>query len=441
MKKDFESILDECLARIRAGEADIESCLSKYPDQANQLRPLLETALLLHEEPQPQPRPEVALQGERLLQARLAEKRLSKAAERGLAGNAVAARTASRSALPVRWRFVVALAGYVAAIAIGAGLVSASNYSMPGDFLYPVKIRTEQIRLVLTPSEVGKIDLYIALAERRMQEITEMSKRSETDQVASLVPLVSQHLQEAGQVVTAVGEEKAGQELSAKLEESAVRQLGDLEEALQSADEETKPVIEEALKASAESYGTAVEDAIASAPPPAVVGAMGTIQVVVTDPPAPEAIDSLVVQVAKIEAHLAAGSNSRWVTLVEEPQSFDLIELAEGVQKNLGSQAVDAGTYTQIRVTITRATVTVDGAEYDVSVPSGTLKFVRPFKVEADETKAIILDFDGKRSIDVNGTGEYVLKPTANLLVPEERENDSHEDRRVPGGDSHKGSN
>jgi len=323
----------------------------------------------------------------------------------------------------MRWRlrWVAIVAGFVAFVSIVAGLVAASSYSMPGDFLYPVKMRTEQVQLMLTPSERGKGELYIALAERRMHEITEMSRKGETDLVAKLVPMVSQHLEEVRQVVVTTDEEKVSEELKTKLEDSAVQQLADLEGTLQEADEETKPVIVQALKSSGESYGTVVEDAIASAPLPVVVSDMGTIQVIVTDPPPPQAIDSLIVQVAKIEAHLAAGPDSRWVTIVDEPKSLDLMELVGGMETNLGSQEVDAGTYTQVRMNITEAIVTVDGIEHDVFIPSGMLKFVRPFKVQGDEATVIILDFDGKRSIHVTGAGEYRLKPVVSLLVPEKR--------------------
>jgi hypothetical protein len=319
--------------------------------------------------------------------------------------------------LDLRWVGIVA--GVVAGTLIGVGVVTASNYSMPGDFLYPLKTASEQGQLMLTPSEVGKTEFHIVLAGRRMQEITEMSRRGNTDQVAELVPMVGQHLEEVKQVLVTTDEATVSEELKTKLEDSAARRLGELEGTLQEANEETKPVIAEALKASGESYGTAVEEAIANAPVTAVIGDMGTIQVIVTDPPSPEEIDSLVVQVTSIEAHLAAGQDSKWVTLLSEPTSFDMMELVGGKETNLGSQEVDAGTYTQVRMNIAEATVTVDGMEHDVLIPGGTLKFVRPFQVQGSETTVIILDFDGKGSIHVTGAEKYMLKPVVSLLISE----------------------
>ena len=427
MGKDFENILDKCIAQIRSGEADVASCLNKYPEYAAQLRPLLEIAVLLHREPQPQPRREAVSRGERILQDRLAERRSSGAVKGGLVGlirakigvGKTVIRGGSLPSMHWRLRWVGVVAGIVAGTLIGVGVVTASNYSMPGDFLYPLKTASERVQLMLTPSEVGKTEFHIVLAERRMQEIAEMSRRGNTDQVAELVPMVGQHLEEVKQVLVTTGEAKVSEELKTKLEDSAVRRLGELEGALQEANEETKPVIAEALKASGESYGTAVEDAIANAPVAAVIGDMGTIQVIVTDPPSPEEIDSLIVQVTTIETHLAAGQDSKWVTLLSEPTSFDMMELVGGKEANLGSQEVDAGTYTQVRMNIIEATVTVDGIEHDVFIPGGTLKFVRPFKVQGNETTVIILDFDGKGSIHITGAGKYMLKPVVTLLISE----------------------
>jgi hypothetical protein len=44
MKKDFETILDESLSRLKQKES-IEACLGRYPQYAAQLEPLLQTAL------------------------------------------------------------------------------------------------------------------------------------------------------------------------------------------------------------------------------------------------------------------------------------------------------------------------------------------------------------------------------------------------------------
>ncbi|WP_353715093.1 DUF4382 domain-containing protein [Dehalogenimonas sp. 4OHTPN] len=46
MTKDFNTILDECLDRVTRGEG-IETCIADYPEQAAELRPLVEAAARL----------------------------------------------------------------------------------------------------------------------------------------------------------------------------------------------------------------------------------------------------------------------------------------------------------------------------------------------------------------------------------------------------------
>lgn len=49
--------------------------------------------------------------------------------------------------------------------------VSASDRSLPGDFLYPIKIATEQTRLALTSGKTEKLRLKTEFVDRRVEEI------------------------------------------------------------------------------------------------------------------------------------------------------------------------------------------------------------------------------------------------------------------------------
>ena len=49
MQENLSEVLDQALARIRAGER-IEACLDDYPQYAPTLTPLLRTGALLHDE-------------------------------------------------------------------------------------------------------------------------------------------------------------------------------------------------------------------------------------------------------------------------------------------------------------------------------------------------------------------------------------------------------
>ncbi len=51
----IEDILDECLKEIQARRATVDDCLRKYPEYAEELRPLLEIALAVQDVPEIKP--------------------------------------------------------------------------------------------------------------------------------------------------------------------------------------------------------------------------------------------------------------------------------------------------------------------------------------------------------------------------------------------------
>ena len=143
---------------------------------------------------------------------------------------------------------------------------------------------------------------------------------------------------------------------------------------------------------------------------------MGTSQVRVTDPPAPD-VDQVLIQVRKIQVHKAAGADSQWITISAAPLTFDLLRVEE-IEKFLGTRMMDEGTYTQVRLDIDSVSVVVGDETHSADPPSGRLKLVRPFKVKEDETTLLLLDFNGLEYLSVTGEGRYMLKPVVKVLVP-----------------------
>ncbi len=408
MKK--EEILANCIDEIRAGKSTLEDCLAKYPHLGDELPSLLKIAADIQ--------PERVTPSEEFIKR--AENRIFKEMQPS------AAAAEPKGVDIFGWLKPLTLAKRtVAAIIISALLITggttayAAQESLPDSALYPVKITTEKARLAFTPSDAGKVKLHIAFAERRVQEMAEMGRRGKAEELAGLTDALTHHLEQAKNLTGAVADKGIDtQELMVSLEQSATRQLGILEAALDEVPEQIKPSVEQALQTSGEEYATAVEAAISTAPTPTLVTGVGTIQIFVTDPPAPN-VANVWVEVSKIEVHRAAGPDSKWITIVDQPVTFDLLKITE-VQKFLGSQKVDAGTYTQLRMYITEAwIIDLDGEEHDAFVPSERLKFVRPFTIEDSEIKRLVLDFDGDRSLNVTGAGQYMLKPVVTLLVPE----------------------
>ena len=108
-------------------------------------------------------------------------------------------------------------------------------------------------------------------------------------------------------------------------------------------------------------------------------------------------------------------STGGWIVVVNQTQTVDLMQLTN-VSQVLGQKTMDAGRYTQIRLKIDSGTITVNGTDYNLTVPSGVLKLNRGFVLEPDKTLRLTLDFNVERSIIRTGTNQYKLEPVIAVL-------------------------
>jgi len=104
-----------------------------------------------------------------------------------------------------------------------------------------------------------------------------------------------------------------------------------------------------------------------------------------------------------------------WITVMNETQTVDLLQFVND-SKELGQKTLDAGTYTQIRLTIDSGTITVDGTDYPLTVPSGVLKLNRGFVLVPNETRMLTLDFNAEKSVIRTGSDKYLLKPVIAVI-------------------------
>ncbi len=156
-------------------------------------------------------------------------------------------------------------------------------------------------------------------------------------------------------------------------------------------------------------------------PTPALAVEKGTIEIRVTDPP-PPGVSSANVTLTKLEVHQVSDNGSGWITIIEDEVTFDLFEIIDQVMV-LGSENVTPGKYTQIRAEVTGVEgLTKAGEPYKATIPSGKLKFVRPFNVEAGMTTVLTLDFDGDKSLIMTGKGKFLFKPVVKLLIEKKGE-------------------
>ncbi len=180
--------------------------------------------------------------------------------------------------------------------------------------------------------------------------------------------------------------------------------------------------------------------------PPSAGPSTGTIRVLVTDAPGYE-VTSVVVYFSEVWVHKAAdgpGGDGGWIKLQDIPGTFETgeIDLAQlrddGAKVLLAENAIDAGKYTQIRVIMNEeegVTVTyipdpedLDGNDgpktktVEAKLPSGKLRFVRPFEVTEDAVTVLLLDFDLEKSVVFTGASQsdevkVIVKPVVKLQI------------------------
>ena len=269
MTQKIEDILDNCLERMFKGES-VEDCVKTYPEQALELEPLLKASfVVIQKSCAIQPSPEFKARGRSQLQGILYAK-LAKA---------------ERARIPI-WhrRWAVAMTTVLVIVLAGVGIAAASTNALPDEPLYPAKLATEQARLTLAFSGMGKAKLHIQFAERRATEIAEMVLQGRSDKIFVLTEQVTNHLdrvqvaektgkiEQGGQKALAppppvpapapsdeaedYGEGRGGYavELKAMLCDSRARSLNILQTTLAETPETLRPSLEQAIKDVTEDY-------------------------------------------------------------------------------------------------------------------------------------------------------------------------------------------
>ncbi len=167
MHNEFDAILNECLDLLRQG-ADVPTCLARYPEHADKLRPLLRLAADIHAVITPAPTGAARLAGRRRMLEALSQRRMQ---PQPLAAQAAPARARSipfRNVYPV---MRLALAIMIVAIVAASWTVAASASSLPGDALYPVKLTVQQAQIALTLDADARARLEEQIQVQQQQDI------------------------------------------------------------------------------------------------------------------------------------------------------------------------------------------------------------------------------------------------------------------------------
>lgn len=173
--RKFEDILAECIDDIKAGKASVEDCLNRFPSAREQLEPLLRIALEIREPPDVKPAPSFKIKA----RVRLMDQ---------IHGGQVATRWPwsryNSQTKPVAYirRFSTSVAGVILAIVlivfgVGAGTAYASQASLPGDTLYPIKLATEQAGMMLVGDDVARVERALSFAGKRVREMETLAEK------------------------------------------------------------------------------------------------------------------------------------------------------------------------------------------------------------------------------------------------------------------------
>ncbi len=417
MSDRLDQILDECIDRISLQGESVEDCLARYPDLATELEPHLRVVVMASQASAFTPSADAKALGHQRLQAEL----------RALDQRAVKRREPRTSwARPVfGWQIRTVLIPLAIVLVLLVGSVStvlASSSALPGDALYPVKRTAEQARLAFQFSQTGKAELYLTYSERRAEEISKLIKVGKFSQLEAAQKNLRDNLTATTRIAGVLQNEGEVNNLKSRLEVSASQVLASIQLAFQEAPEASREAASNTFQAFSEAFGDAIEVVGPRAPKVVAAIAPGTLRFWAVDPPPPD-VEKVLVEVESIEAHLTRGDQSRWISITDEPQVFDLLRIAE-VQRFLGEKMVEPGTYTRVRFLITKATVVVAAVGHPAKVPSERLDLIRPFRVEEGKTTEVRLDFDGLRSLKLTGQDEYIMKPVVRVFVKEPSEAD-----------------
>jgi len=184
----LEMILDACLEELRQ-TGDLESCLRRYPEQADALRPLLQTALSMMRAPTP-PLPTARKAHDVQALTALVDQRRERRQKRFL----------TNILPPMPWLTAPILRGAVSiavVLFLFLGAASAIGGSRPGSIFYPFRITLEQARLAAATGPQTRAQAHLTLARRRLQEFRPLAAQGQAPLALTVLADMQRETQDA----------------------------------------------------------------------------------------------------------------------------------------------------------------------------------------------------------------------------------------------------
>ncbi len=159
MNNKIYDALETCLQEIEKGAA-LESVIARYPDLANELRPILKASIQARRL-SADPSAEAMRRGRAKLLQRASEMREAKIAPR-------------KRVIPIFQRLALSLGMAATFLVSGTGLVGASATALPGENLYPVKRTWEDLQLLFTLDRDVRDVVKSQFEIERLHEVNEL---------------------------------------------------------------------------------------------------------------------------------------------------------------------------------------------------------------------------------------------------------------------------
>ena len=173
MSRKFDTVLDDCMDLLRAG-VGVEDCLARYPEHAEELRPLLSLASAV--KGIPTPRPDLAsVDANRLRMLDAVQNTAALNRQRSPVMSGWLGRLVRGPQNRPLFRTALGLATVLILMSLSAAVLFASaSDTLPGQTLYPVKRFAENVRLSLTLDAAARQHLRTEFRLERQREVMEI---------------------------------------------------------------------------------------------------------------------------------------------------------------------------------------------------------------------------------------------------------------------------
>jgi hypothetical protein len=222
--------LQHCLDLILDENRPVEEALRLYPQEMEELGPLIDQALFLQAKSSAfDPDPQFVQISKRRLLRRLSETEGStyKPAARNAWWSWLFNLGGNRT---IALRFAVVMILVICLFTGGTGVAFASQGTLPGDSLYGVKIGLEDLTLNLTSDPSRSALLNMQYADRRLVEIHTLQIQGHADLAAPALLNYQKHVEQATRVMDQVVQQnpKQGALIASVVQEKAASQLAAL---------------------------------------------------------------------------------------------------------------------------------------------------------------------------------------------------------------------